>query len=178
MIVDGDVADVRDHHIRSNCRRVNHVSRIRVRHEQTFTGGGVAHPHAEERTDARIDDHHVYRLLAVSTIATHGLTTDRAREILAHHPFRRATLADNVSARSHAVQCLIETDSTLFEHFHVALFSNLPDNPMRDGPENRRVRLLRAREFFSYAFTASQQIMETTTITQGMWTEITQEISE
>lgn len=112
MLVDGDVVDVRDDHSRSNSGRVHQVARIRVRHEHAHTGGVVAHRHAEKGASARIDD---YRLVTfrVLRVAEHGLTTERARALVSHNPFVHARLAHGVSARFHAIQRLLKTDSAL-----------------------------------------------------------------
>lgn len=112
MLVDGDVVDVRNDHSRSNSGRVHQVARIRVRHEHSLTGGGVAHRHAEKGASARIDD---YRLvtLRVLRVAEHGLTTERTRALVAHNPFVHARVAHGVSAWFHAIQRLFKTDGAL-----------------------------------------------------------------
>lgn len=115
MLVDGDVVDVRDDHTRSNSGRVHQVARIRVRHEHSLTGGGVAHRHAEKGASARINDYRrvTFRVLRV---AEHGLTTERTRALVAHNPFVHAHVAHGVSARFHAIQRLLKTDGTLLHH--------------------------------------------------------------
>lgn len=112
MLVDGDVVDVGDDHTRSNSGGVHQVARIRVRHEHSLTGESIAHRHAEKGASARIND---YRLVAfrVLRVAEHGLTTERARALVAHNPLVHARLAHGVSARFHAIQRLLKTDGAL-----------------------------------------------------------------
>lgn len=112
MLVDGDVVDVRDDHTRSDSGRVHQVARIRVRHEHTLTGRGVAHRHAKEGARGGIDDHRLATLCFLR-VAEHGLTTERARALVSHNPFVHARLAHGVSARFHAIQRLFKTDSAL-----------------------------------------------------------------
>lgn len=113
MLVDGDVVDVRNHHTRSDSGRVHQVARVRVRHEHSLTGWGVAHRHAKEGASARIDDDCIVALVFVLGIAKHGLTTERARALVAHNPLVHARLAHGVSTRFHAIECLFKTDGAL-----------------------------------------------------------------
>lgn len=115
MLVDGDVVDVGDDRSRSNSGRVHQVARIRVRHEHSLTGRGVAHRHAEEGARGGIDDDCIATLCFLR-VAEHGLTTERARALVAHNPFVHARVAHGVSARRHAIQRLFKTDDALLHH--------------------------------------------------------------
>lgn len=117
MLVDWKGVDVRYDGTHADAGRVHQVVRIRVCHEHANAGGSVAYGDTKEGAITVTNDHNVcFLVLVLVRVDEHGLPTERTRAFFADDPFANAFLADGVSARVHAIQCLLKTDGTLLHH--------------------------------------------------------------